>query len=146
MEEGNPRYGYFILLPILCSLPCVHLHHHNEECTVTYRPMLCSQSIRNQYQVIPIVIVVVDIMMIPLVVQKGLMLRKLFRRWHNKNVDLSTRWVIIHLGQGKVHVHDHLHIVCISPWKGEFSKVPCRSSTSRMVMLMKCKIISSPGI
>ena len=75
-----------------------------------------------------IFIVVVDMIMIPIVVRKGIMLGKIFRRLHPKNLDLSTCWVIIHLGQGRVHVHDHWHIVWIFPCKGGLSNVPFRAS------------------
>ena len=79
----------------------------------TVRPMLHSRSIFNLYWVVTTIVVVVDLLMVLVLVQQFVTVAKLLFRWHTKNLELPDRWVIIHLGQGRVHGHDHCHIACL---------------------------------
>ena len=63
------------------------------------RPMLSSPSIFYHYWVITKFIVVLNMMVMPVVVLKGIMLLKMFRIWHTNNLELPTHWLIIQLGQ-----------------------------------------------
>ena len=109
--EGKPWYGYSILLPMIYSLPCVHLRHRNKEWVDTVRPMFSSPSIFNKYRGITKFVVVINLMMVPIMVQKRLTIEKLICRRSTKNLEFQTYRVIIYLCQGRVSQHNYCCIV-----------------------------------
>ena len=111
VAEGNPRYGYSILLTMMCGPPCIHFRQSYEECMDTVKPSIFPPIISNRYWGMMTVVGIVDLMMLPAVVQKGLTVEKLLRCRNTKNLELPTCWLIIHMGQGRLSSHEYFCIV-----------------------------------
>ena len=67
------------------------------------RPMNHVPSIFNVYWGITKFVMVLDIMMVPVMVQKGITVANMIRCHHTKKIELTNCRVVIHLGQGRVH-------------------------------------------